>query len=359
MAAPQWSGGKCKDIQKAKAFFRHNDKDRRMEANHTNLHIDKRKTKNNFTYFGLSYKELCDKFDEKLASVDTGRESSGKNARVILQSVILYPPAGLPKSKERDWFMSAGKVIESKFGDNLLEIQFDMDEEHEYIDPETKTKKMSRNHGHVRLFPAVDGKLNAKQFSNRGTMVELNEALDDMSISLYGVPMIDGTKRKGGKTVESLKSASLQAEIDALEAEKKRVFEMREQARRDVYAMQLQLESVRRERDETARERDAAKRELADVKKRCISERKMCETLSDARERVCNALQDDLGALAVKDTMSSATALLDALGASVRVVRPAEAKAVVPVRSALASQIIGIAESERKSGPALWDGPTR
>ena len=93
-----------------------------------------------------------------MASVDQGKPGSGHNARVVLQSVILYPPPGLPREQEKDWFMDAGRVMEAQFGDNLLEIQFDMDEEHEYRDAETGEKRMSRNHGHARLFPEKDGK---------------------------------------------------------------------------------------------------------------------------------------------------------------------------------------------------------
>ena len=223
MAAPQWTGGKCKSVQQAKAFFRHNDKDRREEMKHANPHIDKSKTPDNFTYRGLSYKGLCEAFDKKLATVDMGRESSGKNARVVLQSVILYPPAKLPPHLVRAWLMDAGRVLEDRYGDNLLEIQFDMDEQHWYIDPETKEKRLSQHHGHARLFPSVDGKLNAKAFSSRAEIKALNAVLDEMSLQKYGVPMMDGTKKKGGKSAEVLKAASLKAEIEVLERQREKI----------------------------------------------------------------------------------------------------------------------------------------
>lgn len=304
MAAPQWSGGKCKDVQKAKAFFRHNDKDRRMEMNHKNVHIDKSKTHLNFTYRGLTYKELCKAFDDKLDSVDVGRESSGKNARVILQSVILYPPPGLPKSKEREWFMDAGRVLENRFGDNLLEIQFDMDEEHEYTDPETKQKKISRNHGHARLFPEVNGKLNGKEFSKRSVITGLNEELDEMSYKKYGVRMMDGSKKKGGKTVESLKAASLQAEI--------------EQKRQELHNLNVQIEAAQKQQDEIREEYAAEKKALADVRKDHARLVKDCTMLTDASDRLQNALQTDLGSIERKEAKKGAAGLLTALGASVR-----------------------------------------
>ena len=251
MAAPQWTGGKCKSVQQAKAFFRHNDKDRRMEANHANVHIDKTKTKDNFTYRGLTYKQLCEAFDKKLESVDMGRESSGKNARVVLQSVLLYPPAQLPPHLVRAWLMDAGRVLEDRYGDNLLEIQYDMDEQHEYIDPETHEKRLSQHHGHARLFPSVDGKLNGKAFSSRAEIKALNHALDMMSLQKYGIPMMDGTKRKGGKSVEALKAASLRAEVEQLEERAETIIaDAMNQATEIVTDAALNASATRREADQ-------------------------------------------------------------------------------------------------------------
>lgn len=283
MAAPQWTGGKCKSVQQAKAFFRHNDKDRREETNHANEHIDKSKTKDNFTYRGLDYKGLCKAFDDKMASVDQGKPGSGKNARVVLQSVILYPPKGLTREQEKDWFMDAGEVMEAQFGDNLLEIQFDMDEEHEYIDPDTGEKVMSRNHGHARLFPEVNGKLNGKAFSSRASIKALNHALDVMSVKNYGVPMIDGTGRSGGgATVESLKAKSLRAEVEQLEERAgtiltnamDRAAEITTEARRDARATRREADQ---DREQARRDRNAAYVEREDAEEYARTTRKQAD----------------------------------------------------------------------------------
>lgn len=261
MAAPQWNGphAKAKSVGEVKALFRHNDKDRRMETNHTNPHIDKSKTHENFTYRGLSYKEMCDVFDGLLASVDQGKPGSGKNARTLMQSVILYPPKGLTREQEKDWMMDAGRVLEARYGKNLIEIQFDMDEEHEYTDKDTGEKVMSRNHGHARLFPEVGGKLNGKAFSSRAEIKALNHALDVMSVQKYGVRMMDGSKKKGNDPVEVLKVKSLRAEVEQLEERAativadavNRAAEITTEANRDARA-------TRREADQ---DRAAAKRE--------------------------------------------------------------------------------------------------
>lgn len=406
MAAPQWTGGKCKSVAQAKAFFRHNDKDRREEANHANQHIDKGKTKDNFTYRGLDYDGLCRAFDDKMASVDQGKPGSGKNARVVLQSVILYPPPGLPREQEKDWFMDAGRIMEAQFGDNLLEIQFDMDEEHEYRDAETGEKRMSRNHGHARLFPEVNGRLNGKAFSSRAAMTTLNHALDVMSVQKYGVPMMDGTKKKGGVSVEALKAASLRAEVEQLEEvrdtiitdametareertdarryardTRKEADQDREQAWRDRNAAYVEREdaeeyarTTRHEADQDAEAiREAARQDAGKIVAEATSQaeavreairRKIKDEVDEAKQERDEAikarrasqaaLQGDYKAWAANTDRPNAMALLGVLGAAV------EASRTPPPKSEFAGaydRMMAMVRG-RQSKDAGWDGP--
>ena len=418
MAAPQWKGGKCKSVQQAKAFFRHNDKDRRMEGQHTNPHIDKSKTRENFTYRGLSYKALCKAFDDRLAAVDIGRESSGKNARVVLQSVILYPPKGLTRAQEKDWFMDAGKVLEARYGDDFLEMQVDMDEEHEYPDKDTGEKVMSRNHGHARLFPSVDGQLNGKAFSSSANMRALNHALDVMSVKKYGIPMMDGTKKKGGASVEALKAASLRVEVEQLEelagtiithaheraaeigADARRdaratrqeaddysyhtrrkanrdaqeitdeaeedAQEIREaadldaqrtraQAERDAQAMREQVAAMRRERDEAQADRDAAHQDAKAWADKAYRLKQGCDKLQTARRATRAALQGDLETWAGLTPRPSATALLGVLGAAVEASRAT--RPMSPgVGSAMAQMMAMVRAQDARRRAAHQDG---
>lgn len=252
MAAPQWTGGKCKSVQQARAFFRHNDKDRRLEQRHTNVHIDKSKTHLNFSYRGLDYGQLCQAYDRRMGEIDQGRQSSGKNARTVLQSVILYPPAGITDQDTlRRWFMRAGDVLDERFGDNFLDMQVDMDENHEYYDAEKGGMVMSREHGHARLIPEVDGKLNGKAFSSRAAITGLNDALQEMSLREFGVPMMDGSKRKGRKTVEQLKA---QSEAEAIKAQaRQEAQEILTAARADAAAIRAEAEKGRQSVQEAAR----------------------------------------------------------------------------------------------------------
>lgn len=418
MAAPQWAGGKCKSLQKVKAWFRHNDKDRREEGQHTNPHIDKSKTKDNFTYRGLSYKQMCEVFDGLLASVDVGRESTGKNARVLLQTVILYPPKGLTRTQEVDWFMEAGKVLEARYGKNLIEIQFDMDEEHEYIDKATGEKVMSRNHGHARLFPEVNGKLNAKEFSSRAEIKALNHALDVMSVQKFGVHMMDGTGKKGGTSVEALKAASLRVEVEQLEerrdtiihdameeateitadaqrdaratrreaddyayrtrrkanrdavdttaqadqdaeatreAARREAQEIRAQAERDAQALREQVDAMRRERDEAKADRDEARQDERQARQDAQAWAAKAHKLQTAHKATRAALQGDLETWAGLTPRPSATALLGVLGAAVEASRAT--RPMSPgVGSAMARMMAMVRAQDARRRDAHQDG---
>jgi hypothetical protein len=418
MAAPQWKGGKCKSVQQAKAFFRHNDRDRRQEGQHTNPHIDKSKTHENFTYRGLSYKSLCKAFDDRLAAVDMGRESTGKNARVVLQSVVLYPPKGLTREQEKDWFMDAGKVLEARYGDDFLEMQVDMDEEHEYTDKDTGEKVMSRNHGHARLFPAVDGQLNGKAFSSSANMRALNHALDVMSVKKYGVPMMDGTKKKGGASVEALKAASLRVEVEQLEqvaetvitdamdraskitadanrdarAERRAADDYayrtrrkanrdaqetadqaeedaqairaaadldaqrtRAQAERDAQAMREQVAAMRRERDEAQADRDKAREDERQAHQDAHAWAVKAHKLQTAHKATRAALQGDLETWAGLTPKPSATALLGVLGAAVEASRAT--RPMSPgVGSAMARMMAMVRAQDARRRDAHQDG---
>lgn len=216
MAAPQWGGGKCKSIQQAKAYFRHNTNDRRMEVQHTNPHINTRLTHLNFSVKGLNYQERCEAYDKRMGEIDQGKPGSGKNARTLMISVVVYPPIGLlgDKPRLREWFIRAGQVAEARFGSNMIDMAVDFDEIHDYRD-KTGQVVTSREHGHLWLVPEVDGKLNGKQFSSRAVITGFNAELQAMSIQEFGCPMMDGSKAKGGRPVEDLKAESRAAEIIA------------------------------------------------------------------------------------------------------------------------------------------------
>lgn len=214
MASAKFEGGKCKGSLKVKAFFRHDEKVQRLSHEHTNEHIDKSKTHLNTSAYGLSYKEACMKYDKRIAELDATTNVNKRKDRVTMQSIEIPVPEGLAYISQQAFFDNVKEILCAMFGEiNLIEAFYHYDEGHEYIDPETKEKKMSRNHGHYNFVPEVDGQLNGKAFSSRANMKKLNGAIDKMCQMEFGVLFMDGTKKKGKKTVEQLKNESKEAEL--------------------------------------------------------------------------------------------------------------------------------------------------
>lgn len=221
MAGVQWTGenAKAKTKQAVKALFRHNDKDERRKHEHSNPHIGCSSDEHNFNYRGLDYRGMCEAFDRRLAELDVGRESSGKNARTIMQSLIVYCPEGITDDLQKvEWFRAVGDLLAERYGKNLIEFSVHFDEVHEYVDPETKEKVESRVHGHADITPEVEGQLNGKKFATRKEINALNRAIDEMTRTKYKVPYMTGQgKNKGGnRPMGKLKAESAQAEAEAL-----------------------------------------------------------------------------------------------------------------------------------------------
>lgn len=212
MASAQWNDGKAKTKQQVKAWFRHNSKEERIEANHSNTDIDPSRTPLNFSFRGLDYKGRCAAYDKRLSEIDTGKPGSGKNARTILQSVIVYAPEELRGDlpKLRDWFQRVGELAEQQFKpENVIDMAVDVDEVHEYPDGETSEWRTAAEHGHLWLVPEVNGKLNGKQFSSRAAIISFNDAIHDMTEKEFNCKFNDGTKQKRRGKVEQMKVQSV------------------------------------------------------------------------------------------------------------------------------------------------------
>ena len=214
MSSAKFEGGKCHGSAKAKAFLMHDEKEQRLIHEHTNEHIDKAKTELNTSAYGLSYEEACEKYDKRIAELDNTTNTNKRKDRVTMQSIEIPVPKGLPHEKHQEFFDNVKDILCEMYGEaNLIEAYYHFDEEHEYIDPETKKKEMSRNHGHYNFVPECEGQLNGKWFSSRANMKKLNGAIDRMAQKEFGLSFMDGSKRKGRKTVEQLKNESKEAEL--------------------------------------------------------------------------------------------------------------------------------------------------
>lgn len=290
MAGLQWSGGKLKGAGDAKAKMRHDDKEERLRHEHSNPDIDTRLTPGNFSYRGLRYAEKCRRYDEKIASLDAGRQSSGKNARVTMQSIIVYAPRELPEDQLRDWYMDAGRIFEQEWGDAFVDMDVHVDEVHSYVDPVTKQVVESRVHGHAMVVPEVDGKLNGKQFASRENIRRMNDKLHQMSLDKYHVPYMTGEGKHNSKSVAQLKAESIIAAAELREKSANAAEQRAAEAERQLKEQKRSL--LQQEIDIHEHEADLSSRKIA------LYER---EAVLNAREIDLNARISDFNANLVQE----------------------------------------------------------
>lgn len=208
---------KIKTAQEVKAKIRHDDMEKRLETNHTNLDIDKSKTHLNLVYKERgTYEKVCERYDHLLAEHDKLPNANKRKDRVTCVCLEIPTPDGLPPEKEDEFFYKAGDVLCDIYGaNNILQGYFHKDEQHKYYDPAKKKEVMSKNHATFRFMPFVkdeDGnnRLLAKEFTSKTKIIEVNNKIHDMCLNEFGIPFNNGSKKKG-KSVEELKRDSLSA----------------------------------------------------------------------------------------------------------------------------------------------------
>ena len=253
MSAIQWSGGKLHGDSEAKLQgFLHDTKDTRLIHGHSNPDIDLSRTPNNMSYKGLTYQQKCDRYDELMREIRIKRKSSGANANVTLQQMVIPIPAGMQNGDQYDpvhvqaWVNDVGAILEKEFGNLLIDIDCHVDEVHRYLDPE-KAKDdpnrfvWSRIHLHAAVIPAIwetvkdtagnpvldsNGEpvkelvLNAHKFARKGVIIRLNRLVQAMTLEKYGMNFMTGAgKGLKHQTVEDLKRRSAKAmQEEGLEA---------------------------------------------------------------------------------------------------------------------------------------------
>ena len=210
---------KLKTPQQVKAMLRHCDGEERMEANHSNIDIDKSKTSCNMQG-DMDYAAACQRYDERIAFLDSKPGANRRKDRVTCFGLNVPAPKDLKPEDEKAFFLAAIKIIINQYGENnIIQYYMHQDEKHAYIHAETGERCMSRSHLQCYVVPEHNGKLNGKWFSSRANMVKLNNSIHRMAQEQFGVMFMDGSKRKSRKTVEQLKNESaylaIQQELDA------------------------------------------------------------------------------------------------------------------------------------------------
>lgn len=259
MASVNWT--KMKTAQQVKAVLRHDCKDTREAAKtHTNADLNKDLTGQNYGV-GDTYDTAREAFLKRLEKVTAGKVI--RKDAVVGVGFSIPAPADLPQDKEKDWFKRVYEVLGDTYGkDNICCFAVHVDEQHEYIDPDSKESRMSRSHAQGVMVPETEGRLCAKDFVSRGRMIAINNAIDKMSQEEFGVKFMDGSQAKSRGSVETLKQRSARLQIDRdLEAARQKVKDVEQEA------TDKAAELAAREADVTTREADVTAREVEVTKK--------------------------------------------------------------------------------------------
>ena len=226
MASVNWKGKNAKSHGgcQAKANLRHSMTDERLIHHHSNPDIDLSLTPENWSLYGLSYEEACDKYDRRVKALNEEYERRyGKSPRkdqVTMQSLIIYRPSRLPKDQYDAWAHDVCEILKDQFKpENIIEIEAHKDEIHHYKHFRTGEDTISVEHLHAHLTPEIDGILNAKKFSNIGAIQKLNKAIHDMTKEKYHVLFNTGEYAKNPQrheNVERLKQMSAIQEAKAI-----------------------------------------------------------------------------------------------------------------------------------------------
>ena len=215
MASVKFEGGKCKGAVSAKAYLRH---DKRESEEHANQQIDKSRSHLNWSVYGLSYKQACEKYDKRIKELDSSTNTNKRKDRVTMFALVVPCPVGIPENDQKRWFRRVTDILIEQYGENnLIDADVHVDEVHSYTDANTKQQRTSLIHAHFNFVPEHEGKLNGKWFSNKRNINMVNQTIQQMSIREFGVQFMDGSKKKSKDTVETLKNKSLQAQNDKLQ----------------------------------------------------------------------------------------------------------------------------------------------
>lgn len=285
---------KLKTPQEVKAMLRHCDKEERKDANHANKHIDKNATKDN-RQMGRTYKETCKAYDERIAYLDSLKGANKRKDRVTCFGLEIPYPEDIAEADKVAWSNEIFRMAVERYGEeNILQCYEHRDEKHEYMDAETGKKRMSRDHLHLYVIPEIDGRLNGKAFSSRQRIIDLNNAIQQMTQDTYGIDFMNGTKKKSRASVESLKQRSaeraLQAQRDDLSKQQEKLqaaTQKAESERITVSRMRMQAEDRLTELSQKEQELHDREQELLE-KERLIRERnrKDKQVLDDMRQQL-------------------------------------------------------------------------
>ena len=316
---------KIKSVRQMKSLVWHCDKDKRINHEHSNEHIDKSRT-----YMNLqvgNYDDTCKKIDEKMKYFDGLDGQNKRKDRVIGFGLCVPIPDGIPDDKRVECAEKIVAIIIGEKGErNHINAYFHADEVHDYKDAKTGENRTSLYHIHVYDFCTDEnGRFNGKEFSSRKNIIKLDKEIHAMMVNDYGVNFMDGTQRKSKDTVEYLKNESerqrlrdeVKAEIrkdieDDIKVKEKPVLELRYKKRlkqeiKDEYeekykeelktALKAKYEAqIKQLEDEMTTARDSYMDmylSLSNDKRDAVKHREMEDKYCDLYEQSQNIFDDD------------------------------------------------------------------
>lgn len=206
---------KLKGASEVKAQLRHSATDTRLKTRHSNPDIDLSKTMSNITLLG-DYGDACKRYDARIKELDSSTNTNKRKDRVTAFALNIPEPLGLSEEESAKFFWDVIGVIGTTHQitpNDVIAAWIHNDEKHDYIvnsDSEEHGGELARSRSHLHLFVmpvSKDGKLNAKAFSSREMMKEVNHAIDLLARKKYGVQFLTGEKALK-RSVEELKRIS-------------------------------------------------------------------------------------------------------------------------------------------------------
>lgn len=204
MASVNWMKA---TTQKAGAMKKHLGQSERENGKHSNEHIDKELSSQNYAIGCSDYAEALERMKARTKEVDEVLPPQRvRKDRVTCCFLELPCPRVLTEQgKSDEFFQKAHEIYKEFFGEKNTHGTFvHKDEVHEYT-AKDGTTQMSCEHAHtlVSAFTAEKG-INGKAFETRARIKALNKALDDMCVREFGIHLNTGETPER-KSVEILK----------------------------------------------------------------------------------------------------------------------------------------------------------
>lgn len=207
MASVNWQKA---TTQKAGAMKKHLGQQERENGNHSNEHINKELSYQNYAIGCSDYAEALERMKARTKEVDEICPPKRiRKDRVTCCFLELPCPRELTEQgKSDEFFQKAHEIYKAFFGDKNVHGTFvHKDEIHEYTAKDGSTQ-MSCEHAHTLISAFSEGKgINGKAFETRAKIKALNASMDDMCVREFGVHLNTGETPER-KSVETLKQES-------------------------------------------------------------------------------------------------------------------------------------------------------